>query len=136
MASGKIVVANRVEQRIIDLCNAFSRLDVDLILGFFAEDAVYEKIPMAVFKGRKEIRGTFEEFFGGAESLEFEVLNLVSRENTVLMERITHFGTGSKTISLRMMAIFELRDDGKIISWRDYYDRVQAGIAPDDSAIR
>lgn len=136
MAHGKVEVSNPAEQRVLDLCNAFSRLDVDVVLEFFSEDAIYEKIPMALFDGKVEIRGTLEEFFAGAESLKFEVLNMASRGNTVLMERVTHFETKNKTISLRIMAIFELRDDGKIISWRDYYDRVQAGIAPGDGAIR
>ena len=111
-----------------DLCVAFSRTDVDELLGFFTDDAVYEKIPVGRFAGKAEIRGTLEEFFGPEVKVRFEILNLGATGDTVYVERIVHFEVGDNKISLPAMAIFEVTPDGKVCAWRDYFDRRQAGL--------
>ncbi len=111
-----------------DLCGAFSRMDVDELMGFFTDDAVYEKIPVGRFDGKDEIRGTLEEFFGPEVEVRFEILNLGASGDTVFVERVVHFAIGEKRISLPAMAIFEVTPAGKIAAWRDYFDRRQAGL--------
>ena len=61
-----------------DLCEAFSRTDVDELLTYFAPDAIYVKVPVGRFEGHDQIRGTLEEFFGPEVSVRFEILNLAS----------------------------------------------------------
>ena len=111
-----------------DLCAAFSRMDVDELLGFFTPDAVYEKVPVGRFDGEVEIRGTLEVFFGPDVKVEFKILNLVCQGNTVCVERRVEFETPAGEISLPAMAIFEVNDAGKVTGWRDYFDRRQAGL--------
>jgi limonene-1,2-epoxide hydrolase len=111
-----------------ELCQAFSRMDIDELLGFFAPDAVYEKVPVGRFEGEAEIRGTLDVFFGPEVKVEFEILNLVSTGNTVCVERVVHFRTATNEITLPAMAIFEVDDAGKVTAWRDYFDRRQAGL--------
>ena len=111
-----------------DLCDAFSRMNTDELLGFFTPDAVYEKIPVGRFDGQDEIRGTLKEFFGPEVKVEFEILNLGASGDTVFVERVIHFETGGKRFSLPAMAIFEVTPAGKISAWRDYFDRRQAGL--------
>lgn len=112
-----------------ELCEAFSRMDVDELLGFFEDDAVYEKIPVGRFCGKDEIRGTLEEFFGPEVRVEFEILSLVASADTVCVERIVHFETGGNRIDLPAMAIFEVSPAGRVSGWRDYFDRGHAGLA-------
>ena len=117
------------EARVLELCEAFSRKDVDELLGFFDPDAIYEKMPVGRFAGHAEIRGTLEEFFGPEVSVRFEILRSVARENTVCVERIIHFETAGGAIDLPAMAIFELDEAGLVVAWRDYFDRRQAGLS-------
>lgn len=112
-----------------DLCDAFPRQDVDELLQFFTEDAVYEKIPVGRFEGHTEIRGTLEVFFGPDVEVQFEILNLGAVGQRVFVERIVHFKTAESEISLPAMAIFEVAESGRISAWRDYFDRGQAGLS-------
>lgn len=117
------------EAAVRELCDAFSRMDVEELVARFSEDAVYEKIPVGRFAGKEEIRGTLAEFFGPGVTVAFEILNLAVAGNTVLTERVVHFTTqdGAK-ITLPIMGIFEVAPDGRIAAWRDYFDKGQAGL--------
>lgn len=113
-----------------DLCEAFSRTDVDELLGYFAADAVYEKMPVGRFAGHAEIRGTLEEFFGPEVSVRMEIRALAADGERVCVERITHFETAGGAFELPVFAIFEVNAEGKVTGWRDYFDRRQAGLDP------
>ena len=117
-----------MEAVVRELCAAFPRKNVDELLGFFSEDAVYEKIPVGRFEGHGEIRGTLEEFFGPEVEIEFELRNVGVCGDQVYVERVIHFTTGEGRISLPAMAIFEVTPAGRISAWRDYFDRRQAGL--------
>ena len=111
-----------------EFSDAVSRMNVDELLGFFEDDAVYEKIPVGRFAGKDEIRGTLEEFFGPEVKVEFEILHLGVSGDNVFVERIIHFQTAESRFTLPAMAIFEVTAGGKISAWRDYFDRRQAGL--------
>jgi limonene-1,2-epoxide hydrolase len=110
------------------LCKAFLRTDIDELLAYFTQDAVYEKIPAGCFDGQDEIRGTLDVFFGPEVKVEFEILHSVSDGTVACVERTVHFETGSGKIDLPAMAVFEVNEAGKITPWRDYFDRRQAGL--------
>ncbi len=102
-------------------CDAFARRDVEEILGFFTEDAVYHNIPMPAMTGKPAIRTVLDMFLKPAQSAEFEVLNIAENGGVVLTERIDRFETGGKKIELPVMGTFEIKDR-KIAAWRDYFD--------------
>ena len=102
-------------------CDAFARRDVDEILGFFTEDAVYHNMPMPAMTGKPAIRSVLEMFLGPATFAEFEVLNIAASGDVVLTERIDRFEVGGKKIELPVMGTFEVKDE-KIAAWRDYFD--------------
>jgi limonene-1,2-epoxide hydrolase len=104
-----------------DFCAAFGRRDVDEILGYFAEDAVYHNMPMPAMTGKSAIRSVLEMFLGPATFAEFEVLNISASGDVVLTERIDRFEVGGKKIELPVMGTFEIAG-GKIAAWRDYFD--------------
>jgi limonene-1,2-epoxide hydrolase len=103
---------------------AWKRLDVDEIMGFFSDDAVYTNIPIdPPSQGKEAIRKTIEGFVGMATAIEFVVHH--SAENPaaglVMNERTDRFRIGEKWVEARVMGVFEIRG-GKIAAWRDYFD--------------
>ena len=105
-------------------CEAFSRRDVDEILGFFADDAVYHNIPLAPAHGKDAIRTTLETFVPGSPEIDFVMLNVASSGSVVFTERIDKMSFGGRRIELPVAGVFEV-DDGKIKAWRDYFDLQQ-----------
>jgi limonene-1,2-epoxide hydrolase len=105
-------------------CAAWSDGDLDTIMSFFADDAVYHNIPVDPVTGTDAIRATIAGFTGGVDSIEFRVRHLVAADSTVLTERVDVFRFPNATIELPVMGTFEV-DDGKITAWRDYFDMNQ-----------
>jgi limonene-1,2-epoxide hydrolase len=102
-------------------CAAWGREDLDTIIGFFTDDAVYHNIPVAPVVGPEQIKSTIESFSGGVESIEFRLDAVAADRGTVLTERLDIFTFANGRIELPVMGTFEVRD-GKIAAWRDYFD--------------
>lgn len=111
------------ERLVREFCAAWSRRDVDELVDYFTEDAVYHNIPMAVVEGRAAIRQNFEQFVPTAEEMDWEILHVASAGPVVFTERIDRFVMGGKRVELPVAGVFEIRD-GKIAAWRDYFDLV------------
>jgi limonene-1,2-epoxide hydrolase len=105
-------------------CAAWADGDIDAIVDFFADDAVYHNIPVDPVSGREAIRATIAGFTTGVDSIEFRVLNIAADGAVVLTERVDAFTMPGKTITLPVMGTFEVTD-GKINAWRDYFDMNQ-----------
>jgi limonene-1,2-epoxide hydrolase len=105
-------------------CAAWGAEDLDTIIGFFADDAVYHNIPLAPVVGPEQIRATIEGFSGGVESIEFRLDAIAADGGTVLTERLDIFRFAGGQIDLPVMGTFEVVD-GKIAAWRDYFDLQQ-----------
>jgi limonene-1,2-epoxide hydrolase len=104
-----------------EFCDTWAKGDLDAIVGFFTDDAVYHNIPIAPVTGRDAIRDTIAGFTAGVDSVEFRVLNIAATGSVVLTERVDAFITPTVTIELPVMGTFEVVD-GKIAAWRDYFD--------------
>lgn len=104
-----------------DFCLAWGRRDIDEILGFFTEDAVYHNIPMAPVEGRGGIRSILELFVPPSQEISFEILRIAADGPVVHTERVDRFVMGDKRVELPVAGVFEIRD-GKIAAWRDYFD--------------
>jgi limonene-1,2-epoxide hydrolase len=102
-------------------CAVWSKGDLDAIMDFFADDAVYHNIPVAPVAGRDAIRATIEGFTAGVESIEFRIDNIAASGSTVMTERVDVFTFPAATIELPVMGTFEVAGD-KITAWRDYFD--------------
>src|SRR4051794_22045052 len=102
-------------------CETWKDGDLDAIIDFFADDAVYHNIPVDPVTGRDAIRSTIEGFTGGVESIEFRVLHIVGAGSVVMTERVDVFHFPTSTIELPVMGTFEVSGD-KITAWRDYFD--------------
>ena len=109
------------ERLVREFCAAWSRRNLDEILGYFAPDAVYHNMPLEPLRGLAAIRGTIEMFMTPAESVEFELLGVASAADLVFTERVDHFVIMGRKVSLPVAGVFAIRD-GKIAAWRDYFD--------------
>jgi limonene-1,2-epoxide hydrolase len=94
---------------------------VDVLVDYFADDAVYHNIPVAPVTGKDAIKSTIEMFTTGVERIEFRMVNIAANGDTVLTERVDVFVLPGKIIELPVMGTFELQG-GKIAAWRDYFD--------------
>lgn len=102
-------------------CEAWANFDLDAIMEFFTDDAVYHNIPVDPAVGKEAIRTTIQGFLGGLGEVEFVVRHIVGQGDVVLTERVDIFVLPNGRIELPVMGTFELRD-GKIAAWRDYFD--------------
>lgn len=105
-------------------CSTWATGDIDALIAFFTDDAVYHNIPLAPVVGPDQIRATIEGFTGGVDSIEFRVDNIAAEGATVLTERLDIFRFAIGTIELPVMGAFEVVG-GKIAAWRDYFDMQQ-----------
>jgi limonene-1,2-epoxide hydrolase len=110
------------ESVVLEFCRAIARRDIDALVAFFTEDAVYHNIPIAPVVGREAIAATFRQFIDPGGEAEFEVRAVAAAGATVLTERVDRFVLAGKKVSLPVMGAFEITADGKIRAWRDYFD--------------
>ena len=103
---------------------AWKTLNLDQVMSYFTDDAVYVNIPMDPPNvGKEMIRKTVEGFLGMSKGIEFVVHHTAENPATgvVMNERTDRFKVGDKWIEARVMGVFEIRG-GKIAAWRDYFD--------------
>ena len=97
--------------------------DVNKLLSFFTDDAVYNAGPRGVHSGPDAIKSEFESQlamgFGGITS---DVKSQVVREGIVLMERVDSLNLSGKRFFIDMTAAFEIGADGRIIRYRESFD--------------
>jgi limonene-1,2-epoxide hydrolase len=102
-------------------CAAWSRLDIDQLMGYFHPDAVYHNIPVDPVVGHDAIRAMIVGFTAGWDRIEFEIRHAVADGGIVLTERVDHFVSTERHVSLPVMGTFEV-EEGLITAWRDYFD--------------
>jgi len=115
-------MATEAEKIVTEFCNAWPRKNIDELLGFFTDDAVYHNMPFEPARGKDAIRAAINTFLPMAKSLHFKVLKTASAGNVVFNERVDVFDLANgKTISLPVAGVFEIAGS-KISAWRDYFD--------------
>lgn len=132
------------EQVVRDFLALFhtSDLDVAALRSKLADDAQYQPIvPIApVRKGADAICEEMERQYKLFADCTCDMLNVAVSGNVVFTERVDtcrQLADNSETTT-HLVGIFELSDDGKVQSWREYWDALdcagQLGI--DDKAMR
>jgi limonene-1,2-epoxide hydrolase len=115
-------MSTQAESIVSDFCHAWSRLNLDQIMDFFTDDAVYHNIPMKPAVGKEAIRKTIEGLLKGTTWLEFKILHSASNDGVVFNERVDSFEVKGKRMSIPVTGVFETAPNGKIKAWRDYFD--------------
>lgn len=116
-------MAVNCEKVVNDLFAAWTRLDLDGIMGYFAEDAVWDNVPMAPAKGKAAIREMTQGFLKDSSAFSAKIVRSAHVGNTVFNERVDTLTMKSgKSAAIPVASVFELDDSGKIILWRDFFD--------------
>lgn len=110
------------ETVVIEFCQLWAKPNIDEIVGWFTEDAVYHNIPMAPAEGREAIKEFIAGFLAAADGIDFIVHRQVAQGDLVMNERtdVMRLKNG-REVALPVMGAFEVRD-GRIAAWRDYFD--------------
>lgn len=92
----------------------------------FQADTVYDNVGSIITIGPYESANMVREGAqrSGFTRMGYDLLNICEHHNKVFTERVDRFynSQGHEFHSLRVMGIFELAPDGKIVAWRDYFD--------------
>jgi limonene-1,2-epoxide hydrolase len=109
------------EELVDRFLGTWERGDVEEMLAFFAEDAVYHNMPMEPAVGTDAVRVVLAEFMGGMDGLRAEVHTQLAAGNVVMHERTDHFSVNGAVMTLPICGVFEI-EAGRIKSWREYFD--------------
>lgn len=127
---GKRGQMSEARDLVLELIDAFNRIDLDAVVDSFTEDAVYHNIPMEAAQGKAAIRSVLTQIMGDSEAVQWDVLNIADEGGVVLTERVDKFKVNGVWAEIPVMGVFEV-SGGKIAAWRDYFDmgQVQAQFA-------
>lgn len=116
-------MAVNCEKVVSDLFTAWSRLSIDDIMSYFAEDAVWDNVPMTPANGKAAIREMTNGFLKDTATFGVKVLKSAHEGNVVFNSRIDSITMkNGKKADIPVAGMFELDDNGKIKVWRDYFD--------------
>jgi len=115
-------VSDSAEQVVRQFLTALKQSDVNELVSFFSDDAVWTDGPRGTYRGVDAIRAEIESQVQLVPSLTVEVKNLVATGGTVMVERADTFETQGKSFDLEVVGVFEIDDSGLIKRLRDYYD--------------
>ena len=115
-------MASEAENIVNEFCKAISRKNLDELLTYFSDDAVFRPMMMEPAKGKAAIRAALAAFTDTAESVQFKVLASATVGNRVMNERADTLVTrAGKKAEVPAAGFFEIKE-GKILAWRDYFD--------------
>jgi len=112
------------EETVRQFCTAWDEMNLEKILSLMSEDAVYHNLPLDALNGQEQIAKFVSGFFELTATTKFKILTIVVDDKCVVTERVDTFGfkDGSIMKELPVLGIFEFDRDGKISSWREYWD--------------
>lgn len=109
------------EQIVREFIAAWSRLDPEELVGYFAEDGTYFNMPATPITGHENLRKFISGFLASWDKTDWEILNLLASDDIVMVERMDRTVVGGRPVDLPCFGIFEMEND-KIKVWRDYFD--------------
>lgn len=109
------------EKIVRDFIAAWSRLDVEEILTYFAADGVYHNIMLKPVAGHAALRPYIGAFLKSWTATQWDVVRMASTGDTVFAERVDRTRSGERGVDLPCCGVFEMQG-GKIKVWRDYFD--------------
>lgn len=114
--------ATQSEALVVEFLESWRSRDIDLIMGYLAEDAVYHNVPVAPLQGTEAIRGIFTALLDVFGDVALEIVNIAARPGLVITERIDRFRMANgRTVTVPVCGVFELRG-GRITRFSDYFD--------------
>jgi limonene-1,2-epoxide hydrolase len=118
---GEAIVTTEAEKIVSQFIGAFERNDVNELVDFFTDDAVWHPGPLKPAVGKPAIREAITQWLAATTQLPAEIHLQVSDGNTVLNERTDRFLLGTREMTTPIAAVYEI-DNGRIAAWREYFD--------------
>ncbi len=109
------------EQIIRAFVAAWSNLDAEELAGYFTEDGTYLNMMLVPVTGRENLIAFIGGFLSNWSETNWEMVNIVSKGDLVVAERVDRTRIGDKHVDLPCVGMFEM-ENGKIKVWRDYFD--------------
>ena len=97
-------MASEAETIVNDFCKPWEKRNLEEIMAYFTDDAVYHNMPMKPAKGKAAIRQAINTFLPMAKSVRFEILSTASNGNIVFNERIDASTSAASRSSFRSQA--------------------------------
>jgi limonene-1,2-epoxide hydrolase len=119
------------EQIVTTVIQALERKDLDTACGLMAPDVEYDNVPLGKVVGPAAVASMLGPFFAMCDRIEWVVLRQTASGDVVMNERVDRFEMGGRWVELAVAGVWEVRD-GKVVLWRDYFDRgaFEAMMAP------
>ena len=105
---------------------AWERGDVDELLDYFSDGAVWHPMPLRPAVGKPALHEAISQWLGATTQLGVEIHLQVSDERIVMHERTDRFLLGGREHASPVCAVFEI-EDGRIAAWREYFDMSPLG---------
>ena len=102
-------------------CAAWERGDIEELMSYFADDAIYHNVPVAPIQGKAAIRQGFLAFASLMDGIKLIMVRTAATGPVVFNERIDRFTWKGNTLDLPVAGVFEVHD-GKITLHRDYFN--------------
>jgi ketosteroid isomerase-like protein len=114
----------RIEGIVNDFGEAFVKRDVEKMLSFFAEDAVWVS-SVGTFKGKEELRRvlTWDTQISPTVKSRHSGIGIMVKENKAVVEDISEGEYEGKKYEVPAITVFEFSDD-KIQHIRLFYDKL------------
>lgn len=109
------------ERIIKEFFTAWSRLDAGELVQYFCKDGTYHNMPASPVSGHENLKAFISAFLKDWTSTEWDILNLISKGDIIIAERLDRTMVGDKAVNLPCCGVFEM-ENGKIKVWRDYFD--------------
>ncbi len=116
-------MSNSNEEIIRRFLSLWATRGADDMAALFAEDGVYDNVPnKQPMEGRAAIRQWLGFCFEHLTRIDVEILHMASNGEWTLSERLDTHVIGDRHMPLPVMNACRIVD-GKIVMFRDYYDR-------------
>lgn len=100
--------------------------DLDTAAQMVSDDFEYDNVPMGKAFGPSALTETLSGFFSMCTGIDWEILEQAStgdlNDGLVLNERDDRVEIHGRWATLPVAGVFKIRN-GKIVLWRDYFDR-------------
>jgi limonene-1,2-epoxide hydrolase len=100
--------------------DAFHALDLEGVYARLHDDVIYQNMAQEPVVGKQALRAMWSGF-DHIDSLDLKIHHMIADGDVVMNERLDHLVLAGRDVFIPMAATFIVRD-GKVISWREYYD--------------
>jgi limonene-1,2-epoxide hydrolase len=116
-------VSEQAEKVVLSLIERLNANDNQAVLESFADDASYRVNAWTdPLVGVDAIAQDFERQHSLWSDLRIELLNIASTGSVVFTERVDAVHMMGRDVQIHMVGVFDVDNQGKISSWRDYFD--------------